>query len=311
MFAPACVAPPQSRQLPEPDARSAHRLTRALQLPPHRSALSIRGRVRGRAPVPSRCRSTRFDAAERPARWEAPTTRESRLKSLWRTRTLPGLATILFVRSSVGTHHMSDPSGIVTNRDLYCFIADLIEQHESTARSLEDYLRALYGELAKYRLRQELFAEDFATALGRAFEAPPATIERPLVNPLAKYGSQEVTFFHVAMVIDDQIDSLSEARRAELLDQDPFHMYTNGVSAAGRHWYNLHPLSYIECGVAGAFGGSQPEDEERTGRGLVPGLVMTPDGAKRPEDIAEAVRVVVTIGWNDVRRFLECGQNYE
>ena len=106
---------------------------------------------------------------------------------------------------------MSNPPEIVTNRDLYCFIADLVEQHESTARSLEDYLRALYGELAKYRLRQELFADEFATALGRAFEAPPTAIERPIVNPFAKYGSQEVTFFHVATLIDDQIDSLSVA----------------------------------------------------------------------------------------------------
>jgi hypothetical protein len=113
------------------------------------------------------------------------------------------------------------------------------------------------------------------------------------------------------MLIDDQLDSLSEARRAGLFDKDPGHMWAEGVFAAGRKWYNLNPVSFIEAGVAGAFGGWEPNDEERTGRGLVPGLVMTPDGPKRPEDIEERVQVIVTIGWHDVRRFLECGQRYE
>ena len=113
------------------------------------------------------------------------------------------------------------------------------------------------------------------------------------------------------MLIDDQLDSLAAIRKARLLDRDPLHLYMDGVSAGGRRWFNLTPRSFLEAGAAGAFGGWEPEDEKATGRGFVPGLVMTPHGPMRPEDIPRPVRIVVTIGWQDVRKFLERGHRYE
>ena len=72
-------------------------------------------------------------------------------------------------------------------------------------------------------------------------------------------------------------------------------------SPRGGYWYNFDPCSFIECGMAGSFGGWQPGDN--TGRDYVTGEVA--EMSKNP------VFAMSSIPWDAFREFLWCGQHYE
>jgi hypothetical protein len=63
-------------------------------------------------------------------------------------------------------------SSIQTNRDLYLAIAELIRQQQLSARSLEDYLRALWEAARKYRERSPLAVDEFFALICGAFTLP-------------------------------------------------------------------------------------------------------------------------------------------
>jgi hypothetical protein len=120
------------------------------------------------------------------------------------------------------------------------------------------------------------------------------------------------SFAKVAELLDQQIEDLQTMKASGTLD-DPERYF--GVDApSGRRWYNFDPLTYIECGLQGSFGGYQEGDD--TGRELVPGEVAVLDEegnieAVDPHALAPVVSDLGDIGWEDVERFLCCGQVYE
>ena len=80
------------------------------------------------------------------------------------------------------------------------------------------------------------------------------------------------------------------------------------------YWHNFDPLTYIECGVVGAFGGWEPGDQ--TGRELVSGMVAVVGeagtiGAMAAEHIERPVIELDRVEWSMLVDFLECGQLYE
>jgi hypothetical protein len=83
--------------------------------------------------------------------------------------------------------------------------------------------------------------------------------------------------------------------------------------ATDGYFYNWDPQAFVECGIAGAFGGWQPGDG--TGRTLVSGnvAVLTDDGiASVPAaQIESPVVEIAVLTWEQVADFLWCGQNYE
>jgi hypothetical protein len=77
---------------------------------------------------------------------------------------------------------------------------------------------------------------------------------------------------------------------------------TSGPRATPRRWYNLHPATYLECGLAGAFGGWDESDGLRI---PVPGPVH-PDVPMDTEIVQ-----IDTLTWDDLADFALCGQTYE
>jgi hypothetical protein len=109
-----------------------------------------------------------------------------------------------------------------------------------------------------------------------------------------------------------QVIDLREMEAAGQLSNDLRYF---GLDAPrGGRWYNFDPLAYIECGLAGALGGWEPDDP--TGRQFVPGpvAVLGTDGkltTANPADIERVVQAMATLEWDQLKDFLWCGQQYE
>ncbi len=193
---------------------------------------------------------------------------------------------------------------MVTNRDLYCFIAALVKHRAECHCTLQSYLENLRRLGHHLRARETVSPEEFAELLQAAFE-PAARAAEP--GSAAADG-------HVAWEkrIGEQIRDLDEMRRAGTLDNE--YRYFGVDAPHGGRWYNFDPCTYLECAAAGTFGGWQEGDD--TGRSYVPGPVAVLDAAGAltstdPRDIDDPVVVLPQISWEMFVDFLDAGQWYE
>ncbi len=206
---------------------------------------------------------------------------------------------------------------IVTNRDLYLAVSQLIAQHRESMRSLEEYLRALW-DVAHHDHEQTVLAPgSFFGVLAEAFTVEPSAFDDELWRSTAAElyaldlaetpGFQGWEYRVVRQIID-----LREMAEGGQLGNE---MRYFGINAPrGSRWYNFDPCTFLECGMAGTFGGWQPGDD--TGRDYVPGevAVMGPDGqitSRDPREIDDPIGVLQAISWESFRDFLGEGQWYE
>jgi hypothetical protein len=204
------------------------------------------------------------------------------------------------------------PGSLHDNRDLDSFVAALVAEREKHARSLEEYLRALRAAGAAHREAEVLSLSCFAGLLEAALraEAPPfdpawLTMDQGAQADASGYARWE-------RAIRAQIVDLHEMEQAGLLANE---MRYFGIDAPrGARWYNFDPFTFLECGVAGTFGGWEPGDA--TGRDYVPGPVAVLDEqghvtAVDPRTLADPIEELATITWDTFIDFLESGQSYE
>jgi len=195
---------------------------------------------------------------------------------------------------------------ILTNRDLYRFVANLIEENEASVRTLARYLAALRTLLWRHRALPTLGPGTFAGVLADAFVTDPLALQRLAGGPRAS------GFEDVDRTIARQLDDLSDMEDAGILEDE---LRAFGLEApSGNRWYNFEPSTYLECGISGAFGGWQEGDD--TSRILVPEEIalIGADGRESvvdPHEVAEVAMPLGPITWADVLRFVECGQTYE
>jgi hypothetical protein len=197
-------------------------------------------------------------------------------------------------------------SSIRTNRDLYCFLQDVIANHRADPPSLEVYLRSLLGRLQPLGDRPSLDADTFARVLAEAFGAPASG------TPASTPAVESSGFAKVAAILRAQIEDLAAMDRTGQLRDEM--RYFGSDAPSGARWYNFDPLTYLECGAQGAFGGWDEEDDN--GRDLVPGQVAVLDDSGElqrmdPGDLDDPVTELGDLGWDSVERFLWCGQYYE
>lgn len=227
------------------------------------------------------------------------------------------------------------PSSLRTNRDLYRFVVELGQRNADNKRSLEEYLSALLGLVARERHQADLSAPHFAALLEAAFHETPLAYEPSWEAAWKKLmdGESDEGFPGWEALIKRQIIDLREMRAAGTLENEQRYF---GVDAPrGARWYNFDPSTYIECAAAGSFDGwapaegeefddsdlsdvVMPEDEPppESTRRLVPGpvAVLGADGRVAivdPSQIESAHFELSRISWEDFRDFLVCGQTYE
>jgi hypothetical protein len=205
-----------------------------------------------------------------------------------------------------------NPGPLHTNRDLYSFIAGLVGEREKHDRSLEEYLRALWAAGSAHREADALSLSCFAGLLETALRAEAPPFDRAWLA-MDRGALAGVTGFALwERVIRAQIVDLHEMAQQGLLANELRYF---GIDAPrGARWYNFDPFTFLECGVAGTFGGWEPGDA--TGRDYVPGPVAVLDEQGRvtavdPRSIEEPVDELATITWDMFADFLESGQTYE
>jgi len=200
---------------------------------------------------------------------------------------------------------------LATNRDLYGFIVELCERHQAGVRALAVYLRALWSLAREAREARGLALQDFAGFLECALDADPGDPDLGRLDhndeaePSSGFDAWERAIFR-------QIRDLEEMEAAGMLADD--QRYFGLTSPRGGRWYNFDPLTFIECGVQGTFGGWQASADRR--RVPVPGKVMVLDAdgqldAVDPEDVPDPEQPIERVSWDAFRQFLMAGQMYE
>ncbi|MBJ6763727.1 hypothetical protein JGU66_23395 [Myxococcaceae bacterium JPH2] len=206
----------------------------------------------------------------------------------------------------------STDSPLRTNRDLYLLIATLPQSHPAPQRSLEEYLTALWELGTRLREREDVSLAEFAHLLMAGFTTPAPPFNPSWRTRVNAQQEDSSGYEQWEAVVLSQIVDLHEMREAGLLTNDLRYFGLDAPS--GARWYNFDPVTYLECGAAGALGGWEPGDD--TGRELVPGLVAVIDdqGKVTPTDprlLQTPTLDLPALSWDACADFLRMGQCYE
>jgi hypothetical protein len=178
---------------------------------------------------------------------------------------------------------------IVTNRDLYFAVSQLIAQYRETTRSLEESLRALWCVADRHREQSALAPDEFFGVLVEAFCAKADQFDSEPWRPadlLAEEHLHAAGFQGWEYRVARQVHDLREmAENGQLADE----MRYFGIDSPRRlRWYNFDPCGFLECALAGGFVRYDWEDDSES--------ESAPLGA---------------ISWEQFRDFLGAGQWYE
>ncbi|MBC7805826.1 MAG: hypothetical protein H7145_06720 [Akkermansiaceae bacterium] len=200
----------------------------------------------------------------------------------------------------------------MTNRDLYRAIDGLRGRYEGDARPLEQYLSALLPLARDFSHQPSLSLSEFYAIISGAFTADPLSFDAAWRTVHNAPDTDQDDFAQWEATVIRQIVDLREIDEAGILMSELRYF---GIDAPrGARWYNFDSLTYLECAMAGSFGGWEPDDDN--GRQMVPGNVgvMDSNGIIRivdPRDIERETFEMPRVSWEQFTDFVECGQMYE
>ncbi|MCB9642223.1 MAG: hypothetical protein H6728_04050 [Myxococcales bacterium] len=202
-------------------------------------------------------------------------------------------------------------SELHTNRDLYLAIHGLRDSL-TKERSLEEYLSALLALSSKHEEEKTFSVEALWQLLQGALTAEPQPFEEAWREQYEHRTEESAGYATWKETLLRQIVDLHEMAEEGMLENESRYF---GMSAPrGAYWFNFDIPAYLECAMAGSFGGWEQGDD--TGRLLVPGpvAVFGEDGEVKtvnPEEIKRPVFPMEMVSWEDFEDFLVCGQVYE
>jgi len=199
-----------------------------------------------------------------------------------------------------------------TNRDLYLAIDELSRQNKDRGRSLESYLLAMLKRSSAYSDSDALNLDEFYELITAGFLYEPAPFDEVWREQYGQLPHEDNGYPGWLATLIRQIVDLREMEECGTLKNDK--RYFGVIAPRNSRWYNFDPAGYLECAMAGSFGGWQSGDN--TGRQYVPGkvAVLTPDGSipsVNPEEVPNQVFQMPVIEWEQFKDFLFCGQVYE
>ena len=203
-------------------------------------------------------------------------------------------------------------SDLHTNRDLYLAIGTLTHEHRSDGRSLEQYLLALLCAAEPFANAETLPLNDFYNLIAQAFEIEPYEFDEVWRHQYAELPYKSDDFSGWRATVIRQIVDLREMEESGILANE--YRYFGVDAPRGLRWYNFDPVGYLECAMAGSFGGWEPGDT--SGREFVPGTVavLADDGSAQeanPEDTQRDHFEISDVSWEEFKDFIVCGQIYE
>ncbi len=199
-----------------------------------------------------------------------------------------------------------------TNRDLYLAIDELSRQQKNCSRSLEVYLLAVLNRSGAFADHDPLTLAEFYELIASGFTHDAAPFNEAWRSQYDELPDEDSGYAGWHATVIRQIVDLREMDECGTL-RDETRYY--GVSAPRKsYWCNFDLLVYLECAMAGSFGGWAPGDD--TGRQHVPGqvAVLGEDGSiqsANPEDLPNPTFEIPTVSWEEFKDFVICGRLYE
>ena len=201
---------------------------------------------------------------------------------------------------------------MTTNREIYLAISAIAQRASESTRTLEEYLRALLVVAQCHEGRSYLDPSEFLDLLRESLIAHPLAYDPAWGERYDKRTEPKDSFVNWQATVMDQVVDLHEMADAGVFNNELRYF---GIAAPrGARWYNFDVGTYLECAVAGAYGGWEPGDS--SGREFVPGevAILEADGTVSTKDPRELKRPIVTIErvtWLDFIHFIEWGEIYE
>ncbi|HEY4459711.1 MAG TPA: hypothetical protein VGN81_35695 [Pseudonocardiaceae bacterium] len=191
-----------------------------------------------------------------------------------------------------------------TNREIY---ERIVTATHDVPRSLEEYLRALWRLGSDEKDRATIPAALFADLVIQAIDAPAPPFDDRWRTTNLDLRAAADEFDGWERVVLSQIADLRDfaegpQQRFPELGVDVPRRPADGARANPVRWYNHSAPSYLECGMAGAFGGWDVDDGIRK---LLPG----PTVQLHPEP--QETIPLAPLSWAELTEFLICGQTYE
>lgn len=192
-----------------------------------------------------------------------------------------------------------DPA-CVTNRDLYVRLVDAGRRMNDADRGLAEFLHAWWAVGRTLADHDRFEPDEVAAMITTAATLTPAplppgwrTARYPFVEASVIYADWEAIIFSQLADLADLADAgpLSDLAYFGLDIPRP----VGAERATGDRWYNFDPRGYLECGLAGTFGGWDEDDGIRAN---VPGDT---EPTSRPHHLDP-------ISWTDLAELAYCGQ---
>lgn len=185
---------------------------------------------------------------------------------------------------------------IRTNRDLYLAIKDLPDKFAGTSRTLEQFLLCLLKLAEQYKSREFLTVGEFFELIESSFTQPHPKFVESWRKTYDALPAEDEGYRGWRAGVARQIVDLRELDESGGMHGE--FAWAGVTSPRGSTWYNFHPFTYLECAMAGSFGGWDPDVDQ----GRIPlSSHPKPDG----------VELIPDITWADFAGFLYCGQIYE
>ncbi len=183
-----------------------------------------------------------------------------------------------------------------TNRDLYQGVKALNPRWAADQPPLNDYLRSLWQISRSHASAPPTAAQLLDWCIAAFTEPPPAFDPAWLELKWPGWDQENVTFADWERLIFCQIADLQRMTDDGTLSR-PDRYY--GIDApSGVRWYNFTPLSYLECGISGTFGGYQTSEV----------IVLIPSESGSDDS---KIYEMPPLTWADLCQMLVCGQQYE
>lgn len=185
----------------------------------------------------------------------------------------------------------------MTNRELYLLVTSFKEKIQSNdLPELEDYLHSLWQIVADSNVANPTI-DNVAQWLETAFAIRLQKVKFDWSNYQIDYKPEIQDFKDWESVIISQIADLTAMRAVGQFENE--YRYFGISSPNNTFWYNFDPLTYLECGVRGTFGGYEAAE--------VIVLIEPPEGESADSTIFE----IADFSWQDFADILENGRLYE
>ena len=134
---------------------------------------------------------------------------------------------------------------IQTNRDLYLAISQLVQEQQTTSRSLEEYLRSLWLLASEYQALPDLSVAKLFEFLSQAFSANIPPFNEAWRQRYSEDNDNLQGYLSWQATIMRQIIDLREMDEQGILKDK--YKYFGVNSPRGHRWYNFAPGTFLEC----------------------------------------------------------------